>query len=112
MLPPPFLPQSNYYIGTFGDVRLQEAGALMVERIVTQQTICLRQLGQDRAGEVRFGRFLDNPRVELQALEEGVCLGVMDRVTQRRCAGHPGYHGMELSGSYATQQGLWNRRQR
>lgn len=83
MLIPPALPNPDYYIGAFGDARLQKTGSLLVERIITQQTICLRRLGADRAGEVRFGRFLNNAAVKLQALEEGVCLGVMDRVAAR-----------------------------
>jgi len=83
MLIPPALPNLDYYIGAFGDARLQKTGSLLVERIITQQTIGLRRLGADRAGEVRFGRFLNNDAVKLQALEDGVCLGVMDRVAAR-----------------------------
>lgn len=44
--------------------------------------MCLRQLGGNRAGEMRFGRFLANPRVSAQALIDGACAD-----TRHRCAG-------------------------
>jgi len=34
-----------------------------------RQSVCLRQLGSGRAGEVRFGRFLANRRVLVKGLE-------------------------------------------
>jgi hypothetical protein len=43
-------------------------GALLVQRMVDSSTVRLRQLSCNRAEEVRFGRFLRNDRVCLEAL--------------------------------------------
>jgi len=40
-------------------------------------------LGEDRAGEVRLGRFLANPRVTLKELIEGACSGIDEKCLQR-----------------------------
>jgi hypothetical protein len=39
--------------------------------MVARGTVCLRRLGGDRAGEVRFGRLLANPAVSLERLLAG-----------------------------------------
>lgn len=54
----------------------------MHARMVARQSVCLRQLGGGRAGEVRFGRFLGNARVTVDALIHGACAGI-----ERRSAG-------------------------
>lgn len=41
--------------------------------MVSMRDVCLRQIGLDRAGEVRFGRFLANPKVTAEKLIEGIC---------------------------------------
>lgn len=47
--------------------------------MVEQQSVCLRRLGRDRSGEVRFGRLLRNERVTVGKLIEGGCAGVGPR---------------------------------
>lgn len=44
---------------------------MLLGRMVAREQVCLRQLGGGRAGEVRFGRFLANPKVTLERLIEG-----------------------------------------
>ena len=51
--------------------------------MVAQQSVCLRKLGNGRAGEVRFGRFLANRRVSASALVQDVCAGVGERSAGR-----------------------------
>ena len=51
--------------------------------MVALQTVCVRKLGQQRSGEVRFGRWLRNARVSVKALVEGVCGGISKRVAGR-----------------------------
>ncbi|WP_426144968.1 hypothetical protein [Polaromonas sp. DSR2-3-2] len=51
--------------------------------MVALQTVCVRKLGQQRSGEVRFGRWLRNGRVSVKALVEGVCGGISKRVAGR-----------------------------
>jgi hypothetical protein len=46
-------------------------GALFLQRMVERSTVRLRQLSCHRADEVRFGRFLHNDRVSLEALNQG-----------------------------------------
>ena len=59
----------------------KKAAAQLHERMVSQQTVCLRRLGQARAGEVRFGRLMNNERVTVAELVQGVC-----RDTPARCS--------------------------
>ena len=53
----------NGSLGQFGDARLDKAGAAIIEAMVLRQTVCLRQLGGDRGGELQAGRFFANPKV-------------------------------------------------
>lgn len=48
-----------------------------------KQNVCLRQLGENRAGEVRFGRFLANTRVRTQELIDGACAATGPRSAGR-----------------------------
>ena len=50
-------------IGYFGDARLARNGALLLERMHERQSVCIRRLADDRAEQVRFGRFLSNKDV-------------------------------------------------
>lgn len=52
-------------LGHFGDTRLQECGAFILDRLLTvgQTGVRVRPLGGNRAGEVRIGRFLRNDDV-------------------------------------------------
>jgi hypothetical protein len=52
-------------LGGFGDNRLEEGGAFLLERLLDagHRGISLRAMGGDRAGELRIDRFLKNPRV-------------------------------------------------
>lgn len=51
--------------------------------MVKQQSVCLRKLGEARAGEVRYGRLLRNEKVTVQKLIEGVCEGIGQRSADR-----------------------------
>jgi len=53
----------GFRIGFFGDVRRQEAGSALFERVVETGSLVLRQVGGDRAGEMSAHRFLDSPQV-------------------------------------------------
>lgn len=60
-------------IWNFGDLRLKKTLELLIERMLSKLTVCLRKLGEDRAGEVRFGRFLANKKVTTERLTKGIC---------------------------------------
>lgn len=58
----------EFHVGYFGDPRLRRTGAQLYSRMVEQESVCLRRLGGDRAAEVRFGRWLSNPKVTRQEI--------------------------------------------
>lgn len=53
----------GFQIGFFGDVRREQAGTALFERVVTTGSLVLRDLGGDRAGEMSAHRFLDSRHV-------------------------------------------------
>jgi hypothetical protein len=55
-------------IGYFGDARLQRNGELIMERVVERQTVCLRNLGDDRAEQAKLRRFLANESVTVKEM--------------------------------------------
>lgn len=63
----------EYCIGEFGDARLKETGARFFRRIVEVGSICLRRLGQNRKGEMQFGRWLRNRKVTYQEITRKAC---------------------------------------
>lgn len=67
----------------YGDSRLNRVGHALHEAMVRHQSVCLRQLGGARAGEMRYGRLLRNERVTVQKLIEGVCRGIGERAAGR-----------------------------
>ena len=50
-------------IGYFGDDRLRKNGALMVQRMIERQEVCIRKLADTRPEQMRFRRFLGNSAV-------------------------------------------------
>jgi hypothetical protein len=55
-------------IGHFGDKRLERNGELIVERVSERQTVCIRNLADDRAEQARFQRFLSNDAVTVEEM--------------------------------------------
>jgi hypothetical protein len=55
-------------IGYFGDERLRKVGALLVGRVAERQEVCLRKVGDDRAEQVKFRRFLLNGSVTVEEM--------------------------------------------
>lgn len=55
-------------IGYFGDERLKKGGKLIMQRIAERQEVCLRKLGDDRAEQVKFRRFLSNEAVTVEEM--------------------------------------------
>jgi hypothetical protein len=62
-----------------GDTRLDRVGMALHEAMVEHQSVCIRQLGQHRAGEVRFGRFLANPKTCVNKLIAAACEDINER---------------------------------
>jgi len=62
----------DYGVGYFGDKRLKKNGEFFSRMMLEKQTVCLRQLGGNRAGEVRMGRWLSNEDVTESELIENI----------------------------------------
>ena len=83
----PTLTRSNedvgeYFIGGFNDTRLARVGALLFKRICSCLTTCVKSLGNNRALEVAFGRFLGNSRVNANDIAQ-----VLATKTNAACCG-------------------------
>jgi hypothetical protein len=55
-------------IGYFGDERRRKVGELLVERIAERQAVSVRKLGDGRAEQVKFRRFLSNDSVTVEEM--------------------------------------------
>lgn len=61
---------SGFTIGEFNDKRLTKVGGLFFKRLFEKLTVCIKSLGEDRATEVAFNRFLGNENVEPGIINE------------------------------------------
>jgi hypothetical protein len=74
----------RYWVGNFGDARLEARGAALHEALVANPGCRIRRVaGGERRKEMGFTRFLRNPRVSPRALSEAVASRVADRVEGR-----------------------------
>ena len=62
----------NYNVGYFGDNRLKKNGELICRSMAEKQTVCLRQLGGHRSGEVKISRWFANESVTQGELIENI----------------------------------------
>jgi Transposase DDE domain len=69
-------------IGYFGDVRREQAGTILLERVVATGSLVVRKIGGDRAGELSAHRFLGSAHVTPEEILETV-----GRRTAAACAG-------------------------
>lgn len=58
------------YFSYFNDARLEDRGNAIASAILTKETVILNQLADTRADVVGHGRFFQNDRVSLSALQE------------------------------------------
>ncbi len=72
----------GFRIGFFGDVRREQAGATLFERVVATGSLVLHEIGGDRAGEVSAQRFLASRHVTPEEI-----LRTAGRRTASACAG-------------------------
>lgn len=74
--------EEQLHIGYFGDVRREQAGKTLFERVVATGSLVLRQVGGDRAGELSAHRFLGSVHVTPEEI-----LTTAGRRTAAACAG-------------------------
>lgn len=72
----------DWCLGSFGDLRLDKRGAMILEQMVARKTVCLRQLGGSRRGELEAGRFFANRKVTAAKIVES-----WSNLTGPACAG-------------------------
>ena len=57
-------------IGYFGDMRREQAGATLFDRVIATNSLVLREIGGGRGGELSAGRFLSSPHVAPEEIME------------------------------------------
>jgi DDE family transposase len=55
-------------IGYFGDARRAKSGQVLAQRVAERQTVCVRNLGDGRAEQVKLRRFLTSEAVTLEEM--------------------------------------------
>jgi Transposase DDE domain len=55
-------------LGYFGDARRRRCGEFVARRMTERQTVCVRNLADDRAGQLRVRRFLANEAVTVEEM--------------------------------------------
>jgi hypothetical protein len=73
---------TDFLIGKFDDLRLRATGGLLFKRICHKITTCVKNLGETRAMQVAFERFLHNPRTSAAEIAKSLC-----EQTNQRCIG-------------------------
>ena len=73
----------SYNVGYFGDNRLKKNGELICRSMAEKQTVCLRQLGGHRAGEVKLHRWFANESVTQVELIENITSKVKQPAADR-----------------------------
>jgi hypothetical protein len=84
-------------LGGFGDARLEKGGVFLHGRLVAKggKGISVRQLGCDRAGEMRITRFLHNPKVTVREM--------VATTAARTCAQVRGRHVLAIQDTTAIR---------
>jgi hypothetical protein len=93
-------------IGEFGDVRREERGAWLFDRIVSTGSLVLRKVGGDRAGEMAAHRFLDSPAVTAPEIIETLGMRTGERCQGRRIIAAQDTTEINFSGRARARRGL------
>lgn len=72
----------DFRIGSFGDVRREQIGAELFERVLAAGSLVVRKIGEDRAGELSAHRFLGSRHVTAQEI-----IATAGRRTAAACKG-------------------------
>ena len=89
-----------------GDVRLSDRGDWLMDRIVATGSLVLRRVGGDRAGEVACHRFLDNARVDAQAIIDELSCRTAAACSGRRVVAVQDTTEINFSGRERRRRGL------
>lgn len=69
---------------SFGDIRVEKRGDWLIERVAATGSLVLRQLGENRAGEMAVHRFLSSPYVSVERIVETLAGRTAERCVGRR----------------------------
>ena len=97
---------NQFRIGFFGDVRREEAGAALFERVVETGSLVLRQVGGNRAGEISAHRFLDSPYVTPEEILKTAAERTASACAGRRIVAAQDTTKINFSGRSRRRQGL------
>jgi hypothetical protein len=97
---------NQFRIGFFGDVRREEAGAALFERVVETGSLVLRQVGGNRAGEISDHRFLDSRYVTPEEILKTAAERTASACAGRRIVAAQDTTEINFSGRSRGRQGL------
>jgi hypothetical protein len=96
----------GFRIGFFGDVRREQAGAALFEKVVETGSLVLRQVGGGRAGEISAHRFLDSPHVTHEEILRTAAHRTASACAGRRIVAAQDTTEINFSGRSQGRQGL------
>ena len=96
----------GFRIGYFGDVRREQAGAALFERVVETGSLVLRQVGGDRAGEMSAHRFLSSPHVTPEEILDTAAARTASACVGRRIVAAQDTTEINFSGRDCAPRGL------
>jgi Transposase DDE domain len=96
----------GFHIGFFGDVRREQAGATLFERVVETGSLVLRQVGGNRAGEVAVHRFLSSPHVTPEEIVATAAVRTASACVGRRIVAAQDTTEINFSGRSCPPRGL------
>lgn len=65
----PVMRESEFFLGNFGDLRVNQTGATLASRVVDRKTLIVHKLSDNRTEQVRFQRLLWSKRVTVEKMK-------------------------------------------
>src|SRR5947208_14959888 len=97
---------AGFHIGYFGDVRREQVGTRLFERVVEIGSLVLRRLGGDRSGEASIGNFLGSRHVTPTEIVETAARRTAVACRGRRIVVPQDTTEVNFSGRYQNRRGL------
>ncbi len=97
---------AGFHIGYFGDLRREEVGARLFERVVETGSLVLRRLGGDRNGEASIGSFLGSPHVTPAEIVDAAARRTVVACRGRRIVAAQDTTEINFSGRHGKRRGL------
>lgn len=93
-------------LGYFGDERRAKVGTALMDRVMQTGSLVLRKLGETRAGEVKFNRFLGRAAVTCQEMLQTLATRTLAATAGRRIVVAQDTTEINFSGRQAKRKNL------